>query len=109
MIGSTTPGSPGPAASISSLSIHSPGNSPQLCSPGVISGHHQMIPTQFGFNSGMIGGASGFLSTSPSIGSPGAVSMIPPPPSPCLSIPSQSPPPLPPRNQRKNCSTPQQV
>ncbi|OXU26718.1 hypothetical protein TSAR_013174 [Trichomalopsis sarcophagae] len=107
-----SPGSPGPALSMSSLSLGSPGNSPQLGSPGHLPTHHQQSSsyggsssTHFGFNSGTIGAMSGALAclaSSSLAGSPGAASMMPPPASPSHMPPlGQPPPPLPPRSHRR--------
>jgi hypothetical protein len=110
---------------MSSLSLGSPGNSPQLGSPGHLPPHHQQsfsysgtTSTHFGFNSGTIGAMGGALaclaSSSSLAGSPGAAPMMPPPPSPS-HVPSfgQPPPPLPPRSHRRRESylgdSPQQV
>ena len=89
--GLNTPGSPGPSLSMSSLSLGSPGNSPQLMSPGL----HQSAPIPFTFNSGS-------LPSSSIVGSPGSLSLTQTPPSPSHLLQfGQPPPPLPPRTNRR--------
>lgn len=86
---------------MSNLSIGSPGNSPQLGSPGHLPPpHYQPSNTHFGFNSGTIGIMSALTGLSSTSGSPGAA--MPPPPSPSHALSaSQPPPPLPPRSHRR--------
>lgn len=105
------PGSPGPL-SMSGLSLGSPGNSPQLGSPGHLPpSHHQQQTTHFGFNSGTIGVMGALTGLPSSASSPGAA--LPTPPSPSHVPISQPPPPLPPRCHRRRESSisesPQQV
>ncbi|XP_058800908.1 protein son of sevenless isoform X2 [Phymastichus coffea] len=95
--------SPVPSLSMSSLSLGSPGNSPQLGSPGHLpTAHHQQSSsfgsTHFGFNSGTIGTLACLTSSSSLAGSPNSI----PPPSPSHAPPfGQPPPPLPPRSHRR--------
>ncbi|XP_063972352.1 protein son of sevenless isoform X1 [Diachasmimorpha longicaudata] len=98
------PGSPGPL-SMSGLSLGSPGNSPQLGSPGHLPSayHQQPQATHFGFNSGTIGVMGALTGLSSSSGSPGAP--LPLPPSPSHASPSKPPPPLPPRYHRRRESS----
>ncbi|KAH0550348.1 protein son of sevenless isoform X2 [Cotesia glomerata] len=104
LLGSTgpPPGSPGPL-SMSGLSLGSPGNSPQLGSPGHLPSHHQPQTTHFGFNSGTINITGALAGLPSSSGSPGAV--LPTPPSPSNMPLSQPPPPLPPRSHRRRESS----
>ncbi|KAG8039756.1 hypothetical protein G9C98_000485 [Cotesia typhae] len=96
------PGSPGPL-SMSGLSLGSPGNSPQLGSPGHLPSHHQPQTTHFGFNSGTINITGALAGLPSSSGSPGAA--LPTPPSPSNMPLSQPPPPLPPRSHRRRESS----
>ncbi|KAF7987773.1 hypothetical protein HCN44_003636 [Aphidius gifuensis] len=102
LLGGPQPGSPG-HLSMSSFSLGSPGNSPQLKSPGHMQTSHpqlQQQTTQFGFSSGTIGyGLPG------PDGSPGP--LLPPPLSPSHAPISQQqqPPPLPPRCHRRRESS----
>ncbi|XP_057317844.1 protein son of sevenless [Microplitis mediator] len=104
LLGSTgpPPGSPGPL-SMSGLSLGSPGNSPQLGSPGHLPSHHQPQTTHFGFNSGTINVMGALAGLPSSSSSPGAA--LPTPPSPSHMPLSQPPPPLPPRCHRRRESS----
>ncbi|KAK0167272.1 hypothetical protein PV327_004694 [Microctonus hyperodae] len=105
LLGGTVPppGSPGPL-SMSGLSLSSPGNSPQLGSPGHLpSSHHQPQITHFGFNSGTIGVMGSLAGLPSSAGSPGGA--LPTPTSPSHVSIAQPPPPLPPRCHRRRESS----
>ncbi|KAJ8668108.1 hypothetical protein QAD02_009771 [Eretmocerus hayati] len=82
-------GSPGPSLSISNLSLGSPGNSPQLGSPGHVP-TQQQSSSHFGFNHTSIGQMG--LASSPNL-----------PHSPPATF-GQPPPPLPPRTHRRRDS-----
>lgn len=92
--------------------MSSPGNSPQLGSPGHLPpSHHQSQMTHFGFNSGTIGVMGSLAGLPSSAGSPGGA--LPTPTSPSHVSIAQPPPPLPPRCHRRRESSisesPQQV
>ncbi|XP_014209785.1 protein son of sevenless isoform X2 [Copidosoma floridanum] len=120
LLGGTTarsPGSPGVAHSISNLSIGSPGNSPQLGSPGHLSHQHQASiggsSIDFSFYPHIFGIMSGSTLPSSMSSSPGATHPHPSSPSPHF-VPDQisQPPPLPPRRQPRENSlveSPQQT
>lgn len=93
--GTVPPGSPSPP-SMSGLSIASSSSSPQLGSPGHFPVTQQF--THFGFNPGTIGMVH-------ALSSGGSPSGMPTPPSPGNIPPSQRPPPLPPRTNRRRESS----